>query len=114
MTNLFTLLAIVAGLSAFAQNETLVTCHKRNSFSVNQLKSNALTVAQIAETEKYDVHYYDLDIAMDNLSTDVAGTGEIHGTANELLDSVLFELFSTFNVSDIRLNGTTIPYNRVG
>ncbi|MGB0915061.1 MAG: M1 family aminopeptidase [Crocinitomicaceae bacterium] len=114
MKNLFTLLALSVSLSPFAQSESATNCHKRNSFSANQIKSNALTVAQIAETERYDVHYYDLDIAMDNLSTHVAGTGEIHGTANEALDSVLFELFSTFNVSDIRLNGATTPYNRVG
>ena len=114
MKNLFTLLALTVSLTPFSQSESETNCHKRNSFNANQLKSNALTIAQIAETERYNVHYYELDISMDNLSTDVAGTGEIHGTANEALDSVLFELFSTFNVSDIRLNGVTTPYNRVG
>ncbi len=49
---------------------------------------------------------------MDNLSTDVAGTGEIHGTANENLDSVLFELFNSLAISQIRLNGTPTAFSR--
>ena len=89
-----TLLAITCATFLFAQT-TKHYCAKRDAFSTNQLKSNSLSLSQIAETERYDVHYYALDIAMNNLTTNVAGTGEIHGTANENLDSVLFELFNS-------------------
>ena len=114
MKHSISLLALILASFTFAQKtENSTHCHNRDAFHNIQLKSNSLTVAQIAETERYDVHYYSLDVSMDNLSTYIAGTGEIHGTARETLDSVLFELFSTFTITDLRLNGVTIPYNRV-
>ena len=81
---------------------------------INLSKSASLTVAQIAQTERYNVHYYTLDVEMSNLSTDIAGTGEIYGTANEALDTVWFELFNTFTITEIRLNGLSTPYLRQG
>ena len=106
-----TLLAISCATLLFSQT-TEHYCAKRDAFSSNQVKSNSLNISQIIETERYDVHFYALDIEMNNLSTNVAGTGEIHGTANESLDSVLFELLSTLNVSQIRLNGTPTVFSR--
>jgi len=105
---------LIISLTSLSQTESESYCFKRDHFSTNQLKSNSLSVSQIAETEKYDVHYYALDVAMNNLVTDIAGTGEIHGTSKETLDSVLFELFSTFTISDIRLNGSTVAFSRNG
>lgn len=107
----FTLLTLLLFIQSFAQQHT---CAKRDAFSGHQMKSNSLSLNQIERTLKYDVHFYALDIAMDNLSTDVAGTGEIHGTATETLDSVLFELFDTFTITEIRLNGSSTPYTRNG
>lgn len=106
-----TLLAITCVTFLFAQT-TEHYCAKRDAFSSNQTKSNSLNLSQIAETERYNVHFYALDIEMDNLSTDVAGTGEIYGIANENLDSVLFELFNTLAISQIRLNGTPTAFSR--
>ncbi len=63
------------------------------------LKSNTLNIQQIAETERYDVHFYFLDLNMTNTSTDLSGTVEIHGEARETLDSVFFELFDDFTIS---------------
>lgn len=97
----------------YAQNEQSHQCSKRDAFGVH-LKSASLSVAQIAETERYDVHFYALDLEMTNLNTIVAGTGEIHGTARESLDSVLFELYDGYTISEIRLNGVPTPYSRVG
>jgi len=37
-----------------------------------------LTLAHIALTEKYDVHFYKLDVAVERTSTDISGTVEIH------------------------------------
>lgn len=97
-----------------AQDEQRSACYKRDGLNSNQQKSNSLSLTQIAQSEKYDVNFYALDVAMNNLVTDIAGTAEIHGTANEVLDSVLFELFSTHNITEIRLNGGVTPYTRIG
>ncbi len=106
-----TLLAISCATLLFSQT-TKHYCAKRDAFSSNQVKSNSLNIAQIVETERYDVHFYALDIEMNNLSTNVAGTGEIHGTANVTLDSVLFELFNSLTISQIRLNGIPTVFSR--
>ena len=114
MKQFFSLFLI--GISVFlanAQDENSTTCSNRSKFKGQSLKSNSLTVAQIAQTERYNVHYYELDLAMTNLNTSVSGTAEIHATANENLDSALFELFPTFTISEIRVNGTPITYSRV-
>lgn len=115
MKKLLTLFLIgTCAFSTFSQKETSHQCSKRNRFTNGTLKSNSLTVSQIAQTEKYDVHFYSLDIAMNNLVTTVAGTAEIHATAKVALDSALFELFSSFTISQIRVNGTPVAYSRVG
>jgi aminopeptidase N len=118
MKNIKTALLLVsiilfANPSLFAQ-ESRTHCSKRDAYSNMQLKSPNLNLQEIAKAKKYDIHFYALDVEMDNLSTDIAGTGEIHGFANEILDSVLFELHSTFNISEIRLNNVATPYNRSG
>jgi len=99
--------------TTYSQGEQSQNCFKRDGLNSIQLKSNSLSLSQIAQSEKYDVNFYALDIAMTNLVTDIAGTAEIHGTATEVLDSVLFELFSTHTISDLRLNGVSIPYTRI-
>jgi aminopeptidase N len=76
------------------------------------MKSASLSVAQIAETEKYDVRYYGLDIKLDNLSTDISGTAEIHATTRVFTDSVLFELFQSLTIQDVLLNGISVPFSR--
>jgi aminopeptidase N len=114
MKHIFSLLiAGIAAFSALAQDENSTSCSNRSKFHGQSLKSNSLSVAQIAETERYNVHYYDLDLSMTNLNTSVSGTAEIHATANENLDSALFELFHTFTISEIRVNGTPVTYSRV-
>ena len=106
-------LTLIVNLPLFAQ-ESRTHCAKRDAFSSIQLKSPNLNLQEIAEAKKYDVHFYALAIEIDNLSTDIEGTGEIHGIAKENLDSVLFELHSTFNISEIRLNDVALPFNRIG
>lgn len=114
MKHIFSLFLIgITVFAAKAQDENSTTCANRSKFKGQSLKSNSLSVAQIAESERYNVHYYDLDLAMTNLNTSVAGTAEIHATANENLDSALFELFNTFTISEIRVNGTPVTYSRV-
>ncbi len=109
-TTLSVALALACAFQTLGQKDKFSCSNIKSKNS--QLKSNTLNVAQIAQTERYDVHYYFLDLNMTNLSTDLSGTVEIHGTANEILDSVWFELFDTFTITDIRLNGVSTPYNR--
>ncbi len=103
---------VIISLNAISQKNEH-SCSNLKS-KINLSKSASLTVAQIAQTERYNVHYYTLDVEMSNLSTDIAGTGEIYGTANEALDTVWFELFNTFTITEIRLNGLSTPYLRQG
>lgn len=79
-----------------------------------QSKSASLNLAQIAETEKYDVHFYQLDLNMTNVSTYLNGTGSIHATTKTALDSALFELFPTLNITEIRLNDVPVGFSRMG
>ncbi len=114
MKHIFSLFLIgITVFAAKAQDENSTTCANRSKFKGQSLKSNSLSVVQIAESERYNVHYYDLDLSMTNLNTSVSGTAEIHATANENLDSALFELFQTFTISEIRVNGTPVSYSRV-
>lgn len=109
-TTLLSFLIFIVSVSLFAQKEEFSCSHIKSKNRM--LKSNTLSVEQIAETERYDVHFYQLDLTMTNLSTDLSGTVEIHGTARENLDSVWFELFETFTISEIKLDGNAVTYNR--
>lgn len=91
--------------------ETSTTCSKRTKHE-HSLKSATLSIAQIAETEKYDVNYYSLNLNMTNTSTYLSGTVEMQAKARVVIDSALFELFSTFTISEIRVNGQPVNYSR--
>mgnify|MGYP001432194733 FL=1 len=86
-------------------------CGKKNRVQ-SQLKSNSLSIAQIAETELYDVHFYHLDLNMTNMSTDLSGTVRMDASAKQPLDSALYELFSGFTITEIRVNGNAVDYSR--
>ncbi len=106
---------LLASLSfaSFAQDENHLYCSKRDRFSNHHLKSASLSVAQIAESERYNVHFYALDVKMNHQNTALEGTVEIHATANEYLDSALFELFQSFTINQITVNGIPSAYSRV-
>ena len=104
-TTLLSLMAFFVTSLFYAQNKEF-SCSSVKIKNKN-MKSNTLSIAQIAETEKYDVHFYDLDLKMTNTSTAISGTVEIHGTAREELDSVWLELFQTFTISEIKFNGNS-------
>lgn len=96
----------------FSQKENSTHCFKRDHIFSSNEKSNTLSIAQIAESEKYNISFYSLDLAMNNLVTDVAGTVEIHAKANVFLDSALFELFQTLAITEIRVDGTPVVFSR--
>lgn len=104
----FSLLFVSASL--FGQ-ENSTHCSKRTKH-INSQKSATLSVAQIAETEKYDVNYYSLNLSMTNTSTYLEGTVEMQAKARTSIDSALFELFASFTISEIRVNGVPVNYSR--
>lgn len=111
MKKILSLSFLILPLTYFAQD------HKGSCSSVKkhintQAKSNTLSVAQIAETEKYDVSYYFLNLNMTNTSTTLSGSAEMHATARVDLDTALLELFNTLTISDIQVNGVSTAYTR--
>ena len=111
MKALFIFILSCSVWNLYAQ-ETAIHCSKRDH-RISQTKSATLTVAQIAETEKYDVHFYQLDLSMNNISTHVSGTGSIHAKAKQFIDSAMFELFSSLDISEIRVNNIPVGFSRV-
>ena len=97
-------------ISSFTYSQSTL-CGKHKKFNTS-LKSNSLSLNQIAETELYDVHFYHLDLNMTNLSTALSGTVRMDASANEYLDSALYELFSGYTITEIRVNGNTVDYSR--
>lgn len=104
----FSLLFVSA---SFFGQENSTHCSKRTKH-INSQKSATLSVAQIAETEKYDVNYYGLNLSMTNTSTYLEGTVEMQAKARTSIDSALFELFASFTISEIRVNGVPVTYSR--
>jgi aminopeptidase N len=96
----------------FAQ-ENATTCSKQTK-QHNLLKTATLNASQIVETEKYDVHFYSLNLNMTNTSSYLSGIAEIHAKANTNLDSALFELYPSMIISEVRVNGLVVNFSRLG
>lgn len=88
------------------------SCSSVKKHTNSLVKSNTFTQAQIAQTERYDVHYYFLNLNMTNTSTALSGSGEIHATARVSLDTALIEFYNTFTISSIEVDGTPVTYAR--
>ena len=99
-------------MSIFSQENNSACSTKNKKLAI--VKSATLNLSQIAETEKYDVHFYKLNLSMTNTSTYLSGTGEIHAEARTSIDSVLFELYPSLTISDLRVNGVSANFSRVG
>ena len=96
----------------FAQ-ENATSCSKQTK-QHNLLKTATLNASQIVETEKYDVHFYSLNLNMTNTSSYLSGTAEIHAKANSNLDSALFELYPSMIIAEVRVNGLIENFSRLG
>jgi aminopeptidase N len=99
-------------LVGYSQKENSTQCGKRDRFNNHTLKSNSLSVSQIALTERYNVSYYKLDLNMTNTTTALSGYAEMKATALVPMDTILYELFSTLTISSISLNGVNVPFVR--
>jgi aminopeptidase N len=106
------LFAISMSFQLFYCQENSAHCSKRTKAHNVNLKSNTLSIAQIAQTEKYDVNYYNLNLNMTNTSTYLSGMVRMDAKAKVNLDSALFELFQSFTITEIRVNGIPVNYSR--
>jgi len=107
-------LAAIPMLALAQEGDKHASCSHLKARSHSQLKSNTFSIAQIAETERYDVHYYFLDLNMTNTTTALSGVVEMQASARENLDSALLELFPSFTINSIEVNGSPVTYNRTG
>lgn len=108
MKKLLILLFLIP-LSSFAQN-TQHTCARAKS-NARKVKSNTLPLNYILETEKYDVVHYDLDLVANNMNTNLEGIVKMTAIAKDDVDSVVFELFPSFDVKYLLINQDTAKYN---
>ncbi|WBA42864.1 M1 family aminopeptidase [Hymenobacter canadensis] len=70
------------------------------------LRGPAATVPHRRKMDRYDVKYYKLDIALENNSRNVGGNVRMLArTLAQPLDSVAFELYSTFTIDSVVVNG---------
>ncbi len=105
---------IISYTFVLGQNENSTHCSKRDRAKHLTLKSNSLNLAQIAQSEKYDVNYYKLNLNMTNTSTTLSGYAEMKATAISAIDTVLYELFSSLSISSVSFNGANVPFTRSG
>jgi aminopeptidase N len=96
----------------FAQDTQLSCRELKGRTNTSLLKSASLTIAEIAQTELYDVSYYFLDLNMTNTSTYLSGTVAIHAKAQVNLDSALIELYESLTISQVKVNGSVVNYHR--
>jgi len=77
-------------------------------------KSARLTRQQILKAERYNVHYYNLDLELSNLSTQISGTVAMHAATLQPVDSIVFELFESLAITEISLNDSVVSFVRRG
>ena len=89
---------------------------KSTRANLTQARSNTLSLAQIALTELYDVHFYQLDLNVESTTTDLFGSAEIHAQViAPTLTSILFELHEDLVIDSIYLNNVNVStFNRNG
>lgn len=61
----------------------------------------------------FDVHFYELDIAIDPDERTVAGSNAIHFTVTEATDSIQIDLFPELIIDSILWNGMELRFNRL-
>lgn len=113
MKSLVLFLFFTFSISGYA-NSNWQICSNLKQVAKSNTQNKLLSAAQQAQTEKYNVHYYFLNLNMTNVSTTLSGTVEIHATATSNLDTVILELFQSFNVSSVLVDGASSAFIHSG
>ncbi|MEQ8323976.1 MAG: M1 family aminopeptidase [Vicingaceae bacterium] len=80
--------------------------HFQSKYLQNRINSG------LKSTTDYDVHYYKLDLHLENNTTFIEGMGRIGALASTNLSSVEFELHSNYTIDSIVVQGVKQPYSR--
>ena len=88
-----------------------IECSKSKS-KQQLLKSNRLNLQEIAETEKYDVKFYKLDLELSDQSNFIQGIVTIKLKSITSLDSILLELHENLTIDDLKINAISNAYHR--
>lgn len=73
------------------------------------LRGPATTVRHRQKMDRYDVKYYKLDIALENNSRNVGGNVRMLARTLQTIDSVAFELYPTFTIDSVVVDGRRSP-----
>lgn len=110
--NVLFIILLVSTQFLFSQTDEH-TCFK-NKTKHTKKRSASLSLNDIVKTEKYDVSYYKLLLDVTNMNTSIAGKVDMHLIVREKLDTILYELFPTFKINCILVNGDTMQFFRGG
>jgi aminopeptidase N len=110
MKNIYTFLFMMLSIGSFAQTtdrefEELVQAEKRAAGKKMRIQVNPLT-------DKYDVVYHRLDLAVDPADQYISGEVTTKYIAKENLSSVVFELSNDLVVSSVVQRGTSLSFTR--
>lgn len=107
---------LLIGTSVNAQEGAHHCSRLKSHSTLNQTRSNTLSLDYIALTEEYDVNFYFLDVNLERTATDISGVVEIHATSIvDVLDTVLFELHDNLTINSILVDGVAnTAFTRVG
>ncbi len=70
------------------------------------------TTADIAKMNKYDVHYYKLDIEVQNNSVYLSGNATIQARVVQPINEITLQLHENLNIDSIKLNDTSAAFSR--
>lgn len=112
-TTALSILFIFGVFSSHAQHEPH-PCAEKHAFSKGTFAEKTLSVLQETKANKYDVHYYHLDLNMTNQNAGINGTATINGKTIAPLDSLILELDQNFVINDLRLNTVSTNFDREG
>jgi aminopeptidase N len=103
------LLSTFLGYAAFAQSQN--GCALRTSgLSAAALSASA---ADISKMNRYDVHYYKLDLTIQNNTVYLSGNATIQAKVVQPISEIVLQLHENLTIDSIKLNDTSATFSRV-
>ncbi|WP_375435530.1 M1 family aminopeptidase [uncultured Hymenobacter sp.] len=96
--------SVAPNLNTAALGSAALSCARSHVQAA--LRQPATTVQHRQKMDRYDVKYYKLDLALENNSRNVSGNVRMTArTRTQPLDSVAFELYPTYTIDSVVVNG---------
>lgn len=116
MKKVILLLSLILSTISYAQyGEHCANLKSNSRIGLQNDRSNTLSLAEIATTEEYDVHFYKLDLNAERTSTYISGEVEIHGKVVALsCNDIIFELHQDLTINSVELNGVSTNFTHNG